>query len=82
MVCWSEALVKKDEFRCISSLKPFSDAFPGAKGQINIQVFSQFGQQDFIVIANGAERLQVQTKTTRRQPTFTFGKCEEYLWGH
>ena len=80
MVCWSDALVKKDEMS-VYFLFPFSDAFLGPYGQINILVFSQSGQPDFFVIAIGAERLQVQTKTTRRQPTFTFGKCKEMFLG-
>ena len=49
--------------RCIiSSLKPFFDAFLGLSGQINIRVFSQSGQSDFIVIAIRAERLRIQRK--------------------
>ena len=69
--------------RCvISSLKPFSNAFLGPSGQVNIRVFSQSGQSNFILIAIRAERLRrIQTKTTQRQPTFTFGKCEEMSLG-
>ena len=33
------------------------------------------------MIAIRAERLRTQTKTTQRQPTFTFGKCQEMSSG-
>ena len=71
---------KMTKRRCvISSSKPFSDAFRGPSGQINIRVFSQ---SDFILIVIRAKRLwRIQTKTTRQQPTFTFGKCEEMSLG-
>ena len=53
----------------------------GPSGQINIRVFNQSGQSDFIMIAIRAEPLWTQTKTTHRQPTFTFGKCQEMSSG-
>ena len=42
---------------------------------------SQSGQLDLIVMAGRAERLQIQTKTTSGQATFTFGKCLEISLG-
>ena len=65
----------------ISSSKSFSDAFLGPSGRINIRVFNQSGQSDFIMIAIRAERLRTRTKTTHRQPTFTFGTCQEMSSG-
>ena len=76
VACWSDVLVKNKETSVNYFLfKAFSDAFLGLSGQIIIHVFNQSGQSDFIVIAIRAERLQIQTKTTHRQPTFTFRKC-------
>ena len=82
VACWSDILVKNDEMLCIiSSSKPVYNAFLGPSGQKNIRDFSQSCQSDSIVIAIRAERLRIQTKTTHRQPTFTFGKCEEMSSG-
>ena len=79
VACWSDVQVIKTKRRCIiSSLKLFSDAFQGPSGQINIHVVSQ---SDFILIAVRAKQLWFQTKTTLRQPTFTFGKFEEMSSG-
>ena len=80
MVCWSDALVKKDEMS-VYFLFPFSDAFLGPYGQINILVFSQSGQPDFFVIAIGAERLQVQTKNNTPTTNFHFWKVQRNVFG-
>ena len=51
VACWSDVIVKNDE----TSMNPFSNAFQGSSGQKNIQVFSQPGQSDFMVIVIRAE---------------------------
>ena len=79
VACWSDVLVKNNKMsvyfvfeailRCVS--RPVrTNKHPGF-----------FGQSDFIVIAIRAKRLQTETKTTHRQPMFTFGKCKEMSSG-
>ena len=77
VVCWSDILVKNGEMLLYFLFEAFFQRVSRPVGTNKHPGFSQFGKSVFIVIAITAEQLQVQTKTTQQQPTFTFGNCEE-----